>query len=69
VLAEGSVSFTAAKELGEQAAKLGSAPIRYDVTVVIDSVAYRGTGSWPDDVDSECSPCTKLQFSPPLPGL
>ena len=66
---EGSVAFAAAKELGDQAARLGSAPFRYDVTVVISGMAYRGTGTWPDDVDSECSPCTRMQFSPPLPGL
>ena len=67
-VAEGSVDFTAAKELGERAAHLGPAPVRYDVTVVLDSTTYRGVGVWPDDVDSEFSPCTPLHFTPPLPG-
>ena len=66
---EGSLSFSAAKELGDRAARLGPAPFRYDVALVIDSTTYRGRGTWPDDVDPECSPCTRLQFSPPLPGL
>jgi hypothetical protein len=66
---EGSVFFVASQEPGMRAATLGSGPFRYDATVVIDSVTYRGMGSWPDDVDEACSPCTTLRFSPALPGL
>ncbi len=66
---EGSVFFDAAEALGEQAARLGSAPFRYDITLVIDSIPYHGTATWPDDVDPACSPCTPLRFNPPLPGL
>ena len=66
---EGSVFFEAAEALGERAARLGSAPFRYDVTLVIDSIPYHGTATWPDDVDPACSPCTPLVFNPPLPGL
>lgn len=64
----GGLYFTAAEELGRRAAALGPAPFRYDVTVVIDSIPYRGTGSWPDDVDAACSPCTRLRFTPALPN-
>lgn len=66
---EGSVFFDAAEALGEQAARLGSAPFLYDITLVIDSIPYHGTATWPDDVDPACSPCTPLRFNPPLPGL
>lgn len=66
---EGSVVFGAAQSLGEQAANLGSAPFRYDITLVIDSIPYYGTATWPDDVDPACSPCTPIRFDPPLPGL
>ena len=66
---EGSVFFDAAEALGEQATRLGSAPFRYDITLVIDSIAYHGTATWPDDVEPACSPCTPLRFNPPLPGL
>ena len=66
---EGSVSFIGPSEVGQQAARLGPPPFRYDVTLVLDSATYRGTGSWPGDVDADCSPCTRLRFTPPLPGL
>lgn len=66
---EGSVFFTGAKQLGDRAATLGPAPFRYDVSLVLDGVTYRGTGAWPDDVDPACAPCTRLRFDPPLPGL
>lgn len=66
---EGSLSFTAADALGARAARLGPAPFRYDVTLVLDGSTSRGTATWPDDEDPECSPCTRLRFSPPLPGL
>ncbi len=65
---EGSVSFDAARALGEQAARLGSAPFRYDITLVIDSTPYHATASWPDDV-SEHSSRIPLRFNPSLPGL
>jgi hypothetical protein len=66
---EGSVSFGAPKALGERAARLGPSPFRYDLTLVLDSATYRGTATWPDDVDPACSPCTPLRFTPSLPGL
>ena len=66
---EGSVHFVAGEEWGRLATRLGRAPFRYEVTLVIDTVTYRGTATWPDDVDPECSPCTPLRFAPPLPGL
>jgi hypothetical protein len=68
-MAEGSVEFTAPRELGEAAVRLGTAPFRYRITLVIDSTSYDGTATWPDDVNPECSPCTLLTFTPPLPGL
>ena len=66
---DGSVSFRDAPELGLQAAALGPPPFRYDVTLVLDGVAYEATATWPDDVDVECSPCVPLEFDPPLPSL
>ncbi len=48
---------------------MGAAPFRYDVTVVIGSTTYRGTAIWPDDMDAECSPYTRVRFIPPLPGV
>ena len=30
---------------------------------------HRGTATWPGNEDPECSPCTRLHFSPRLPGL
>lgn len=65
---EGSVFFGAARALGEQAARLGSAPFRYDITLVIDSTPHHATASWPDDV-TEDSSRIPLRFNPPLPGL
>ena len=66
---QGCLSFTAAEALGTQAASLGPGPFRYDVTLVLGSLAYGGTATWPEDEDPECSPCTTLRFSPALPGL
>lgn len=66
---EGSVAFGASREQGDRAARLGPPPFRYDVTLVLDGTTYRGTATWPDDVDPACSPCTRLRFTPPLPGL
>lgn len=68
-LPEGSLAYRTKDEVGAQVAALGPPPLRYDVTLVLGSVAYRGTGSWPSDVISDCSPCTRLQFNPPLPAL
>lgn len=65
---EGSLYLGASEDMGKEAAKLGPAPFRYDVTLVLDSIPYRGTGTWPDDQMSECSPCTALHFTPPLPA-
>jgi len=66
---EGSLAYRTVDEVGAQVAALGPPPLRYDVTLVLGSVVYRGTGSWPGDVVSDCSPCTRLQFNPPLPAL
>jgi hypothetical protein len=66
---EGSLYLGAPAELGAQAARLGPAPFRYDVTLVLGSVSYRGTGTWPNDEIPDCSPCTALRFTPPLPAL
>lgn len=68
-MAEGSVYFTAPREVGEAAARLGTPPFRYRITLVVDSVSYQATATWPDDVNPECSPCTPLTFTPPLPRL
>jgi hypothetical protein len=65
----GRVSFAGPPALGLQAAAIGPPPFTYDVTVVLDSVTYRATATWPDDVDEECSPCVPLEFDPPLPSL
>ena len=66
---EGALFLGASEEEGKEAAGLGPAPFRYDVTLVLDSISYLGTGTWPDDEMSECSPCTALRFTPPLPAL
>lgn len=66
---EGTLYLGAPEEVGKEAAALGPAPFRYDVTLVLDGIPYRGTGTWPDDQRSECSPCTTLRFDPPLPAL
>lgn len=61
---DGSVLFR-----GDTPARRGSPPFRYVINLVIDSVHYRGTATWPDDVDPERSPSIPLKFNPPLPGL
>ncbi len=66
---EGTLYLGAPEAMGKEAAGLGPAPFRYDVTLVLDSISYRGTGTWPDDEMSACSPCTALRFTPPLPAL
>ncbi len=66
---EGSVYFTAPDHLGSGAAALGPPPFRYEVALTIDGTRHLGTAVWPDDMDPECSPCTRLRFSPALPGL
>ncbi|HEX3621873.1 MAG TPA: hypothetical protein VHT97_06115 [Acidimicrobiales bacterium] len=66
---EGSLELRTEDQVGAQVAALGPPPLRYDVTLRLGSTVYRGTGSWPDDVISECSPCTRLRFDPPLPSL
>jgi hypothetical protein len=65
---EGTLYLGGPEELGKAAARLGPAPFRYDVTLVLEGVPYRGRGVWPDDQLSECSPCTTLRFDPPLPA-
>lgn len=66
---EGYVSFTAAKELGEQAALLGPAPFTYDIVLTMNATRYHATSTWPGDGKPQCSSCVVLHFSPPLPGL
>lgn len=66
---EGTLYLGAPEEAGKEAAALGPAPFRYDVTLLLDGIPYRGTGTWPDGQRSECSPCTTLRFDPPLPAL
>ncbi|MGH9263516.1 MAG: hypothetical protein ACRD1D_02375 [Acidimicrobiales bacterium] len=66
---EGMLYLGAPEEVGKEAAALGPAPFRYDVTLILDGIPYQGTGTWPDGQRSECSPCTTLQFDPPLPAL
>jgi hypothetical protein len=62
---EGSLLF----QSRQQVTGFGAAPFRYEVRLVIDGETYVGTATWPDDMKSECSPCTPLRFSPPLPGI
>lgn len=66
---EGSLYLGASDELGRQAAALGPPPFRYDVTLVLGTTTYRGTGTWPNDQVDDCSPCTALRFTPALPAL
>jgi hypothetical protein len=66
---QGSLFYRTDNEVGARLASLGPPPFRYVVTLVLGSTPYRGTGTWPDDVMSACSPCTRLQFDPPLPAL
>jgi len=66
---EGSLSYRTDAEVGRQMASLGPPPFRYEVSLLLDSVPYLGTATWPDDEMSECSPCTRLRFNPPLPAL
>ena len=66
---EGSLSYRTDAEVGRQMSSLGPPPFRYEVSLLLDSVPYRGTATWPDDEMSRCSPCTRLRFDPPLPSL
>ncbi len=66
---EGSAYFSAPRELGAAAVCLGNPPFRYRVTLVVASTSYDGTATWPDDVNPECTPCTPVIVTPPLPGL
>lgn len=66
---EGSLSYRTDPDVGRQMANLGPPPFRYEVSLLLDSVPYLGTATWPDDEMSECSPCTRLGFNPPLPAL
>lgn len=65
----GSLSFTAAEALGHEAARLGPAPFRYEISLTIDGVTYRGQAQWPDDMVIDSEPSTRLRFDPPLPSL
>jgi len=64
-----SVHFGAPIEEGRAAAALeGGAPFTYEVTLTLDGATHVGRGTWPEDVDPECSPCVPLTFAPPLPA-
>lgn len=66
---DGSLFLRSDGEDGRRLATLGPPPFRYDVTLVLGNATYRGTGTWPGDEISACSPCTRLRFDPPLPAL
>lgn len=66
---DGTVSMRSDGEDGRRLTALGPAPYRYDVTLVLHGIRYRGAGSWPRDEIDECSPCTRLRWDPPLPAF
>jgi hypothetical protein len=65
---DGSLFLRSDGEDGRRLTALGPAPFRYDVTLTIAGTRYRGTGTWPQDVIHDCSPCTTLRWDPPLPA-
>ena len=66
---EGVLFLRSEGEDGRKVATLGPPPYRYDVRLVLSGVVYRGAGVWPQDEIHDCSPCTTLVFTPPLPAL
>jgi hypothetical protein len=66
---EGAFFLRSDADDGRTVGTLGPAPYRYDVRLVLSGVVYRGAGVWPQDEIHDCSPCTSLVFTPPLPAL
>lgn len=66
---DGSLFLRSPADDGKAIAALGPAPYRYAVTLVLNGVMHRGTGTWPQDEIHDCSPCTRLRWDPPLPAL
>lgn len=66
---DGSLFLRSAPDDGRAVATLGPPPYRYVVTLTLAGRTYRGTGTWPADEIHDCSPCTRLQWDPPLPAL
>ena len=66
-LPEGSVVWDGPAAKGRETAKLGDAPFRYTVEVMLDGRRYVGTGTWPQDEIRGNEPSISLEFSPPLP--
>jgi hypothetical protein len=67
--ADGDLFWEGPKARGKQAAKLGPAPLTYDVRVVLDGRTYHGSAMWPDDVFDSFHGYVALDFSPALPAL
>jgi len=68
-LGEGAIYWNGPDRAGRQAARLGPAPFRYDVAVVLDAVRHTATAYWPADLIDGNEPSVELRFSPPLPAL
>ncbi|MEJ5867998.1 hypothetical protein WDV85_09635 [Pseudokineococcus sp. 5B2Z-1] len=65
---EGRVDFTGPAEQGQRAAALGTAPLTYDVALLLDGRRHTATATWPDDARAEDG-AVALVFTPALPAL
>lgn len=65
---EGHLFFDGPDDPSQEFARLGPAPLRYDVELVLDGTTYHGHGSWPDDIIRGNEPYVRLTFDPPLPA-
>jgi len=68
-LGEGSIYWNGPDRAGRQAARLGPAPFRYGVVVVLDGVRYAASAAWPADEIDGNEPSAELIFAPSLPAL
>ena len=68
-LGEGAIYWNGPDRAGRQAARLGPAPFRYGVVVVLDGVRYAASAAWPADEIDGNEPSAELIFAPSLPAL
>lgn len=66
-LPEGTVYWDGPDAKGLEAAKLGDAPFRYTVVVMMDGKRFTGVGTWPADEIRGNEPSIALEFTPDLP--
>ncbi len=65
---EGDLFFTAPREDGLAATRIGTGPFTYTVDLTLDGATYQGVGAWPTDQTPDAAPSVPLTWTPGLPS-